>query len=89
MKLNECPSEHSSYGLHCSCIRQGRSSHQCCRCGHVVRKYERRNQMIQINSELPPNPPPAYLFLCKKCGTTFRGQGALHYHTYMMVCYRN
>ncbi len=37
MKLNECPSEHSSYGLHCSCIRQGRSSHQCCHCG-----YERR-----------------------------------------------
>ena len=32
MKLNECPSENSSYGLHCSCIT-ARSSHQCCHCG--------------------------------------------------------
>ena len=39
MKLNECPSEHSSYGLHCSCIT-AQSSHQCCHCGHVFRKKE-------------------------------------------------
>ena len=32
MKLNECPSEHSSYGLHCSCIT-AQSSRQCCYCG--------------------------------------------------------
>ena len=41
MKLNECPSEHSSYGLHCSCIRQGQSSHQCCHCGHKRRALGR------------------------------------------------
>ena len=45
MKLNECPSEHSSYGRHCFCIREGQSKYECCYCEHVVHKYERRNQM--------------------------------------------
>ena len=39
MKLSECPSEHSSYGLHCFCIRESQSS-QCCHCGYVFRKKE-------------------------------------------------
>ena len=32
---NECPSERSSYGLHCSCIT-AQSSRQCCHCGRGV-----------------------------------------------------
>ena len=62
MKLNECPSEHSSYGRHCSCIRERRST-QCCHCGHVVRKYESRQMTLcvrwiyeddlELQSEIP------------------------------------
>ena len=35
MKLNDCPSEQSSHGLHCSCIT-AQSSRQCCHCGRGV-----------------------------------------------------
>ena len=35
MKLNECPSERSSYGLHCYCIT-AQSSRQCCHCGQPI-----------------------------------------------------
>ena len=35
MKLNDCPSKHSSYGIHCYCIRQ-ELSYQCCYCGRGI-----------------------------------------------------
>ena len=67
MILNECPSEHSSYGFHCSCIRERRSS-QCCHCGHVFRKYERRNQEISrqmtlIETTVEQLPSGNYIYL--------------------------
>ena len=43
---------------------------------------------IKIENELPPNPPPAYLYLCGNCKARFWNKTDLHHHTYFMVCYR-
>ena len=80
MILNECPSEHSSYGFHCSCIRERRST-QCCHCGHVFRKHERRNQdishqMVSVGrhqyTHTGRGGPMAEQF-CRYCEEPFRG----------------